>query len=66
MILNYDVNLDYATSGYRNVQLFYTQKYNLLEKVYHTDTLGVTTVTGRNLSINHQIQAERNKRFYDG
>lgn len=62
--LNYNPNLEYATSGYRNVQLFYTQKYNLLEKVYNTDTLGVTTVTGRNLSINHQIQAERNKRFY--
>ncbi len=61
---NYDMNLLSATSGYRNIQLFYTQKFTLLEKVSNTDTLGVTTTTGRNLSFNHQIQAERNKRFY--
>jgi hypothetical protein len=60
----YDVQLENASSGFRNLNLFYTQKYMLLEKVRHTDTLGNTTVTGRNVALSHQLKAERNTRFY--
>jgi hypothetical protein len=58
------MNLENAYSGYKNLQLFYTQRYTLQEKITTTDTLGVSTTTGRNISVNHQLQAVRNMRFY--
>ncbi len=61
----YPVNLNYASSGYKNIQLFYTQKFTIDEKIVNTDTLGITTSTGRNLTFNHLIQIERNTRFYE-
>ena len=61
----YPVNLDNASSSYTNLQLFYTQKFMLSKKEYFTDTLGVTTDSGKNVSLNHQIIAERHSRFYE-
>jgi hypothetical protein len=60
----YPVNLSNASSQYTNLQLFYTQKFTLSEKRYFTDTLGVTTDSGRNVSFNHQLVVERNSRMY--
>jgi hypothetical protein len=34
------------------------------EKEFYTDSLGVTTDSGKNFSFNHQIVAERNSRYY--
>ena len=61
----YPVVLPNAASGYTRMQLFYTQKFTISEKEYFTDTLGVTTDSGRNVSFNHQLNAERNSRFYE-
>lgn len=60
----YDVNLANAASSFTNLTLFYTQKFMISSKRSFTDTLGVTTDSGKNISFNHQILAERNKRFY--
>jgi len=61
----YPVNLAEAKSTYTNLQLFYTQKFTIAEKRYFTDSLGVTTDSGKNISFNHQILAERNRRTYE-
>jgi hypothetical protein len=61
----YNVNLPAARSSYTRMQAFYTQKFNITEKEYFTDSLGVTTDSGKNFSFNHQFIAERNKRYYD-
>ncbi len=61
----YDVNLMNARTTYTNLQLFYTQKYTVSEKKTFTDTLGVTTDSGRNISFNHQLMAVRNNRSYE-
>lgn len=61
---NYRTNLEDASSYYSKMQLFYTQKFMITEKRSFTDSLGVTTDSGRNVSFNHQIVAERNSRAY--
>ncbi|MFC2090767.1 putative porin [Bacteroidota bacterium] len=61
---NYPTRLSEASSGYTNIKLFYTQKFTITEKLYSTDTLGVTTDSGSNLSFNHQLMVERNVREY--
>ncbi len=61
----YNVNLNNARSSYTRLQAFYTQKFMITEKEYFTDTLGVTTDSGRNFSFNHQFNAERNNRYYE-
>jgi len=62
----YEMNLGNAHTEYRNLSLFLTQKYNLVEKQTHTDSLGNTTTTGKTLSLSHQLLVERNmKNYYD-
>ncbi len=60
----YDVNLLSASSSYSNMELFYTQKFVISEKKFYTDSLGVTTDSGKNVSFNHQLVAVRNRRQY--
>ncbi len=60
----YDMQLKSAKSQYRNISFFATQKYNLVERVSHTDSLGVTTTTGKTLSISHQIHYDRHLKSY--
>ncbi|MFO7934580.1 MAG: putative porin [Bacteroidales bacterium] len=60
----YEMNLQEARSHYRNISLFVTQKYNLLEKKTVTDTLGNTTTTGKTLSLSHQLHAVRHLKEY--
>ncbi len=61
----YPVNLESAASGYTRLQLFYTQKFMISEKTSFTDTLGVTTDSGKNVSFNHQLNVVRNTRTYE-
>lgn len=61
----YAVNLTDAKSHYRNLSLFLTQKYNLVERVTNTDTLGITTTTGKTLSVSHQLHIDRNLKDYE-
>ncbi len=61
----YPVQRENALSGYSRMQLFYTQKLMLSEKRSFTDTLGVTTDSGRNISLNHQLIIERSARFFE-
>ena len=61
----YPVRRNNALSGYTRMQLFYTQKLMLSEKRTFTDTLGVRTDSGRNISFNHQLMIERNSRFFE-
>lgn len=62
----YDVNLEKAKSRYRNMSLFATQKYNLAERKFTTDSLGNTTSTGKTLSISYQLAiAQQYKSYYD-
>lgn len=60
----YPVNLGNASSSYSNLKIFFTQKFNITEKSIHTDSLGISSDSGRNFSFNHQFVAERNSRFY--
>ncbi len=60
----YPMQLIEAKSHYRNISLFITQKYNLLERQTHTDTLGVTTTTGKTLSVSHQLHFDRHLKEY--
>ena len=62
----YPVNLNNAKSHYRNLNLFATQKYNLVERQYITDSLGNTSSKGKTLSISWQLEMERQfKAYYD-
>ena len=61
----YPVNLTQAKSHYRNLSLFVTHKYNLLQRQVNTDTLGNTTVTGKTLSLSHQLLVDRQMRDYE-
>jgi len=61
----YEVNLLEANSHYRNLSLFTTQKYNLLERQIHTDSLGNTTTTGKTLSLSYQLMIERQIKDYE-
>ncbi len=61
----YPVRREEALSGYTKMQLFYTQKLMLSEKRTFTDTLGVKTDSGRNVSLNHQLIVDRNSRFFE-
>ncbi len=62
----YNMNLLNAHSEYRNISLFFTHKYNLVERQTFTDSLGNTTSSGKNLSLSHQFLVERNmKDYYD-
>ncbi|MEX0983368.1 MAG: putative porin [Bacteroidales bacterium] len=61
----YPVKLNNASSGYNRMQLFYTQKFMISEKRTFTDSLGVKTDSGKNFFFNHQLMAERNKRYYE-
>jgi hypothetical protein len=60
----YSVRLTEAKSRYRNLSFFTTQKYNLVERVTTTDTLGNTTTTGKTLSISHQLFFDRHIKTY--
>lgn len=60
----YDVNLTEAKSQYKNLALFTTQKYNLVERHFSTDSLGNTTSTGKTLSISYQLMMERQFKNY--
>lgn len=60
----YDVHLTEAHSHYRNLALFTTQKYNLVERQTFTDSLGNTTTKGKTLSISHQLMMERQFKNY--
>ena len=62
----YEVNLENAKSRYRNLNLFTTQKYNLAERKFSTDSLGNTTSTGKTLSISYQLAlGQQYKSYYD-
>lgn len=60
----YEVNLEEANSHYRNLSLFTTQKYKLLERQIHTDSLGNSTSTGKTLALSHQLMIERQLKDY--
>lgn len=60
----YEVNLEEANSHYRNLALFATQKYNLVERQISTDSLGNTTTKGKTLSISYQLSMERQLKDY--
>lgn len=62
----YSMKLSEAESEYRNLSFFVTQKYNLFERKVHTDSTGVTTTSGKTLSLSHQLLVERQmKDYYD-
>ncbi len=61
---DYEVNLSDATSHYRNLSLFTTQNYHLLERQVNRDTLGNETVTGKTLSVSHQLHIQRHLKDY--
>lgn len=62
----YPMILTDAKSQYRNFSVFATQKYNLFERSSSTDSLGVTTTSGKTLSLSHQLLVERQlKSYYD-
>jgi hypothetical protein len=61
----YAVNLENASSHYRNLALFTTQKYNLVERKTLTDSLGNKTSRGKTLSISHQLLLERQLKDYN-
>lgn len=61
----YSVNLIDAKSHYRNLSLFLTQKYNLVERKTMTDSLGHKTTTGKTLSVSHQLNFERHLKDYE-
>ena len=63
-LFQYEMNLSEANSHYRNLSLFMTQKYNLVERQTHTDTLGNTTTSGKTLSISHQLHLDRHLKDY--
>jgi len=60
----YPVKRGNALSSYTRMEAFYTQKFTITAKEYFTDSLGVTTDSGKNFSFNHQFMAERNTRYY--
>lgn len=60
----YEVNLPGAQSHYSNMALFATQKYNLTERKFSTDSLGNTSSTGKTLSISYQLMVERQFKYY--
>ncbi len=60
----YEMNLTEAKSQYRNLSLFLTQKYNLVERQTFTDTLGNTTTTGKTLSVSYQLYVDRHLKSY--
>jgi len=63
---DYEVNLSHAHSHYRNLSLFTTQKYNLTERQFTTDSLGNTIGTGKTLSISYQLSmGQQYKNYYD-
>jgi hypothetical protein len=63
---DYDVNLSYAESRYRNMSIFTTQKYNLAERITTTDSLGNTTSTGKTVSVALQLAiGQQLKKYYD-
>ena len=61
---DYEMNLFEAHSHYRNMSLFTTQKYNLVERQTFTDSLGNTTSTGKTVSLSHQLLVERQFKDY--
>lgn len=62
----YEMYLSNAKTQYRNFSLFVTQKYNLVERQIHIDSLGNTTSTGKTLSLSYQLLVERSvKDYYD-
>lgn len=63
-LFEYDVQLLQAKSTYRNISLFATQKYNLAEPTTTTDTLGNQTVSGKTLSLSHQLYIDRHMKTY--
>lgn len=60
----YSMNLTSAHSHYRNLSLFATQKFNLVERSTSTDSLGNITTSGKTLSIAHQLLVERQLKEY--
>lgn len=62
----YEVKLSSAHSHYRNMNLFTTQKYNVAERKFSTDSLGNTTSSGKTLSISYQLaMGQQYKDYYD-
>lgn len=62
----YEVNLSEAHSHYRNMAFFTSQKYNLVERQFTTDSLGNTSSTGKTLSISYQLSmGQQYKNYYD-
>ena len=60
----YEMQLSEARSQYRNISFFAAQKYNLFERETRTDSLGVTTTTGKTFSISHQLHYDRHLKTY--
>ena len=63
-VLDYPRNLSSASSHYRNLSIFLTQKYNLIERQTFTDTLGNVTTTGKTLTVSHQFHIDRHLKDY--
>ncbi|MFZ5940960.1 MAG: putative porin [Bacteroidota bacterium] len=59
------MNLSAATSQVRNISVFFTQKYNLQERITTSDSLGNKTTKGQNISLAHQFSLTNNMRKYN-
>jgi hypothetical protein len=65
-VFDYETKLSDSHSLYRDLSLFATQNFKLVEAVRTTDSLGNTTSTGKTLSISHQLLVERqSKKYFD-
>lgn len=60
----YLMQLTEAQSQYRNISFFATQKYNLIERITTTDSLGNVTSSGKTLSLSYQLMYDRNFKSY--
>jgi len=60
----YPMQLTEASSQYRNLSIFATQKYNLFEKITSVDSLGVSSSKGKTLSLSHQLLYDRHFKSY--
>lgn len=63
---SYPMNLDDAASQYRNWSVFMTHKYNISESKTTTDSAGITSRSGKTLSLAYQLHLTRDlKTFTD-
>jgi hypothetical protein len=59
-----EMQLGEAHSQYRNISFFATQKFNLVERITTTDSLGNTSTSGKTFSLSHQIHYDKHLKYY--